>query len=169
MQKRRYCPPAGWGGDALCLPVLLQEGLKPLGGWPPPAAPEGRTGLYGLPPTPLSIWEGVACMGLIPHWQHYVQSRGASLLPGAVVEVIPSGPMGGRGGQAEGRVRLSLGARWQQDYLGACFSAGALYVLGAPGNHRTAAHRLSPARRWACRQASTSASFAREEEVVNRE
>lgn len=48
MQEHRYFPPAGWGKDTLCRPVLLQKGLKPFGGWP--AAPEGRAGLYRHPP-----------------------------------------------------------------------------------------------------------------------
>lgn len=63
---------------------------------------------------PFVIYTGVGTRGFIPHWQCYVQGRGAGLLPGAVVGVIPWGPMSGRGGQAEGRVRLSLGARRMQ-------------------------------------------------------
>lgn len=82
-------------------------------------------------------------MGFIPHWQLYVQGRGAGLLPGAVVEAIPSGALGGRGG----RLRAGLGSLWEQgkcqqqwDCLGAAgarLPAGVLHVLGALGNHRT--------------------------------
>lgn len=53
-------------------------------------------------------------MGFSPHCQCCMQGKGASLLPGAVVGAIPLAPMGRRGGQAAGRVRLSQGARGMQ-------------------------------------------------------
>lgn len=45
-------------------------------------------------------------MGFIPQCHHYMQDRGASLLPGTVVEAIPSGPMGSKGD----RLRAGLGS-----------------------------------------------------------
>lgn len=53
-------------------------------------------------------------MNFIPQCQHYMQGRGASLLPGTVVEVNSFESHGQQRGQAEGRVRLSLGARRMQ-------------------------------------------------------
>lgn len=35
-------------------------------------------------------------MGFIPQCQHYMQERGASLLPGTVFEAIPLGPVGSK-------------------------------------------------------------------------
>lgn len=114
MQEHRYFPPAGWGRDALCRPVLLQKGLKPFGGWP--AAPEGRAGLYTHP----SIFDaGAGPCGFYP------TAEGGR-------------PRAGLGDQGKCKWQGDcLGT------AEACSSAGMLHVPGMPGSRRTASTSAS--------------------------
>lgn len=106
-------------------------------------------------------------MGFIPQCQHCLQDRGASLLPGTVVE-------------AGDRLRAGLGSlweqgecKWQQDGLGtagAPLSAGCRmsWVCREPRGHRATGTSAVSRERWARHaDSSTSAAFDWEEEVGN--
>lgn len=113
----------------------MNEGLKPLWGWPSPTATKGLNGH-----SPLHyLCEWFYPTMSAPHARQRGQfalwncGRGNSF-----------GSHGHQRGQAEGRVRLFLGTWGMQmaavlsgHCVGARLSAGVLHVLGVPGNHRS--------------------------------